>query len=317
MGRRRIQDSDLIGTGEASKILGVSTMTIRALMRRGELQGRIEPTHGKHLMLHRKDVEALVPKMLPLAEVDRAIEDLREEHERLRKKLEARNGELMMSLAEAQMKRDARIGWFHNIKSTAGALRQMEDVILLASRFYRNGEEDKRDRDTEIFKMYLRGYSRPDIAEAFDLTEERVRQVVEWKMEGVHELEDLFKRACDSIVDAQVLRGRLALAEYRMADMETTIRQYAEDREGVDLEVVPEAAYLRLDTFPLSTRTKNIIAFQNSFNDDRIVTLGDLSKRSYKDLMRMRGMGRKCADELDLLLRSQGLKLKDNIDDNN
>lgn len=317
MGRRRVQDSDLIGTGEASKILGVSTMTIRALMRRGDLQGRIEPTHGKHLMLHRKDVEALVPKMLPLAEVDRAIEDLREEHERLRKKLEARNGELMMSLAEAQMKRDARIGWFHNIKSTAGALRQMEDVILLASRFYRNGEEDKRDRDTEIFKMFLNGYPRAAIAEAFDITEERVRQIVEWKMEGIYELEDLFKRACDSIVDAQVLRGRLALAQQRIADMETTIRQYAEDREGAELEVIPEAAYIRLDTFPLSTRTKNIIAFQNSFNDDRIVTLGDLSKRSYKDLMRMRGMGRKCADELDLLLRSQGLKLKNNIDDNN
>jgi len=312
MGRRSIQGSDLIGTGEAGKILGVSTTTVRMLINRGDLRDAGLPM-GRHIMLHRKDVEALVPKMLSLSEVDKAIANLREDNARVQKKLETKNRNLKMSLAEAQIRRDAEVGEFHNVESTAEALRRMGNVILLASRFYRRGEEDKRDRDTEIFKMFLNGCPRAAIAEAFDITEERVRQIVEWKMEGIYELEDLFKRACGAIVNMDVLRGRLALTEKRMAEMEATIRQYAEDRDTADLNVAPEAAYKSLASVPLSTRTKNVIAFYNCFYEDKILTLGDLSRYSYKQLMRMRGMGRKSADELDMVLRNNGLKLKDSI----
>jgi len=235
--------------------------------------------------------------------LDAAIAAAEAEKEILLGRLKEETATIRISLAEAQMRRDAEIGQFHNTAVTAAALRRMRSVVSLARRLMRGGKENGSPAEEMVFNMFLLGHSLGSIAEAVDLPEDEVSRIIEDESAALYALEDTFRKALDVVNQAGIIERRLSELEKEVG--------------SIAAGTPPEWADMKIKDLGLSARTRNAILYFNMEHPGReILTLGDFTKRTRRDVVRIRNLGKKSIEEIEALLHKHGLDFKDNNNNN-
>lgn len=233
-----------------------------------------------------------------LKRLDAATAAAEAEKELLLERLKEETATIRISLAEAQMRRDAEIGQFHNTAVTAAALRRMRSVVSLARRLMHGGKENGSPAEEMVFNMFLLGHSLGSIAEAVSLPEDEVSRIIEDESAALYTLEDTFRGALEVV-------GQAGTIERRLANLEKEVKGLADG--------APKWPDIGIRDLGLSVRTRNAILYYNMDHPDHaILTLGDFTKRSRRDVVRIRNLGKKSIGEIETLLHRYGLDFKDN-----
>lgn len=300
----------LITLAEAAQILRVSKGTVQNLIRRGALRTNEIPAGQKGKLL-RSDVMRLLPLATDLIAKDTAIAALTREMEQTKQQLQKETAHLKGKLADAILQRDAEVGKFHNIGSTAAMLARMERIMLLKHDISPHRDSSQSERNTNVLKMFLRGYSIESISNTYSLTYERVKQILEKERRYLRDIEKTFIAAKDAIEYQKKVKKDVDRLEARINELQQKIEKDNPKTTEAPLNVLA----ISLSTLNFSVRTKNAIKYYNCEHEDdgkKLVTLGDLSRMTLTDLMRIRNIGGKSATEIKAALSKYGLSLKSN-----
>ena len=262
---------------EAAQILGMTRESVRLYVKRGLLiQGE---SYGAKKIL-KSSLDALMDQGYDVVQQTAAIEALREEIAEERKELVKRKKMLAASKEMAKLK--------------TGLLNNYTEVCHMLLMFVDSNAEDMglgyRERD--IVSRFLTGSNIEDVAERYDLTTERVRQI--WN-KALRKL----SRACRyAEVQNELAKVKKELDQQKKwhATLEETLANDKKATEMLATEVRIPESLIGLTNAGLSVRAVNCL---------RIVGFSDLYQLAFiskHQLARIRNFGRKSLDEIERLM---------------
>ena len=173
-----------------------------------------------------------------------------------------------------------------------------------------------KEREGEILVEYLNGYTLSDIARRYDVSRERIRQIVEKAIRKSSDLERIENR----IREIEDLETKNRILKAIIEDQRVKLSKYENNKTPDEKDKQETIALYGLLTrklidCPLSIRALNCLK-GGSYRDNipSCETVGDLCKMSKDDVMRIRNFGRKTLIELDDFLESLNLSWKMDVE---
>jgi hypothetical protein len=172
------------------------------------------------------------------------------------------------------------------------------------------------EKITGIFDAYLNGSEIPEISENFELTKERVKQLLQRgkirmanKMNKINSWIDVFGDTKYAEMDPKsVLRNFNALEEEN-AELKLKLQRFVEGNpDDVLQEMKADMEKEKKLLTPITELDLSVRAFQN-LQSAQIATLKDLVAYSAEDLLKFRNFGQKSLCEVEEVLGSLGLSL--------
>lgn len=156
-------------------------------------------------------------------------------------------------------------------------------------------------RETEVLKLVLLKDKKPeDIAEKFNLTSHRIKQIFQMGIKRLYINMDAFNDALHKKPEMQreinTLTNKLNLIEEELNEC----KELKERRSALS-EETQKLLSANLDDFDVSTRALNILKMVD------IITVEDLVRIKRMDFLLFRNAGKKSADELEAFLTNCGL----------
>ena len=289
----------LISRTHAAEMLGVSKQTISNYVERGILKGHYISDKGeKYLMLDRNTVMGLVDNEKDLQTAKKKLDAIKAEYEKKAARLEKEDNEL--SLYSLYVKE-------HPIdRGTFAVIRS------LAFKFLRYAAGATLDqRSTDVVGMLIEGYSLNDIASEYDLTRERVRQILfsaSRKLAGTRNL-------CEIDEENKKLKDEVSELKDKLAAAINKINALSIDKGCSTITYEPDLVIRlvpilrkRLVDCDISVRALNATKYLG------VDTVGALASSLKADLLNARNFGKKSLAELTDLLYSFGLDFGMDVD---
>lgn len=262
---------------EAAQILGMTRESVRLYVKRGLLvQGE---SYGAKKIL-KSSLDALMDKGYDVVQQTAAIEALREEIAAEKKQLVKLRKHL--SAVKAMMKLKTKV------------YANYTEICHMLLLFVENNAEDMElsHREKDIASRFLSGSNLEEIADRYELTQERVRQI--WN-KAVKKL----GRACryTEVLD-ELIKVRKELEQHKKwsATLEDTLMNDKKTAEMLTAEVRIPEKLMGLSNAELSVRAVNCL---------RLVGFSDLYQLAFiskHQLARIRNFGRKSLDEIERLM---------------
>lgn len=262
---------------EAAQILGMTRESVRLYVKRGLLiQGE---SYGAKKIL-KSSLDALMAKGYDVVQQTIAIESFREEMAAEKKQLVKLRKHL--SAVKAMMKLKTKV------------YANYTEICHMLLLFVENNAEDMElsHREKDIASRFLSGSNLEEIADRYELTQERVRQI--WN-KAVKKL----GRACryTEVLD-ELIKVRKELEQHKKwsATLEDTLMNDKKTAEMLTAEVRIPEKLMGLSNAELSVRAVNCL---------RLVGFSDLYQLAFiskHQLARIRNFGRKSLDEIERLM---------------
>lgn len=274
---------------EAAEVLGVHPQSVSNYAAKGVLH---EIRYGNYIKYPAEEVDALrnIPEFYKNEEIEAAVRKMREEMEEMQAQLATGYKEM-----REEFKRVFTDGhtqtWF----------RYRE---LVWSIFNLAADETITYRDKEIVRDVLDLDTLQDIADRYDLTRERVRQIFERSLRRVLRFRDIATSRLETA------NGAIEELKKKNSKLEATVWALAHPETGKPAEeVVSELEqYRRLPPFNIKLKDYGIsVRAYNCCKAADIETIGDLCSKTRLQLMKLRNFGRKSFNELDGLLEKMNL----------
>ena len=262
---------------EAAQILGMTRESVRLYVKRGLLiQGE---SYGAKKIL-KSSLDALMDQGYDVVQQTAAIEAYRQELAEEKKRLAEDKKHLAAVRAMANLKEKIFENW-----------TEIRHMLLL---FVEDNAEDMNlsYRERDIASRFLSSSNLEDIAEHYDLTPERVRQI--WN-KAVKKL----ARACrysEVLDELAKVKKELDQQKKWHATLGETLANDKKATEMLATEVRIPESLIGLTNAGLSVRAVNCL---------RIVGFSDLYQLAFiskHQLARIRNFGRKCLDEIERLM---------------
>lgn len=177
------------------------------------------------------------------------------------------------------------------------AIEVLSYLVVLANRFI---DQTDNCRDFEILSLYLQGYTREELAEKFNLSTERIRQLV--LKAGKH----LSLRSFKCSKDYKEL-------EDRYHELENALETEKHEHKQLQKMLPENSEKEKLDTCSSSVFIRDLdipARLANLLKRMQIKTVYQLSEHSAQDLLSQEGCGRKSVDDAARLLKAFGLQFK-------
>lgn len=262
---------------EAAQILGMTRESVRLYVKRGLLiQGE---SYGAKKIL-KSSLDALMDKGYDVVQQTAAIEALREEIAEEKKQYLNRKKRLAAAKEMAKLK--------------TGIFSNYTEICHMLLLFVENNAEDMglSYRERDIASRFLSGSNLEEIAERYELTQERVRQI--WN-KAVRKL----GRACryTKVLD-ELVKARKEIEQHKKwsATLEETLMNDKKTAEMLTAEVRIPEKLMGLSNAELSVRAVNCLSSAGLKN------LYQLTFISKNQLRRFRNFGRKSLDEIERLM---------------
>lgn len=169
--------------------------------------------------------------------------------------------------------------------------------------FLKTLAQELDDRSYDILNMFADGYSQEDIAQKYDLSPERIRQLV------VESIKNSFMTASMQVrtfkeVEAKRDELSLQLNECRLRIQEITTEKIANGEMEEEKKDYVEIKNELLSSLNLSER------LANDFLRGDITTISELCRKTEKEFLEIRGVGKKALEEARKILAERGLSFK-------
>lgn len=180
------------------------------------------------------------------------------------------------------------------------------------------------DREADILRYrYRQSKTYDDLMPVFDLSRERIRQIEakalrKMRKESCRKLlmmgltgwldnliQEKAKRIGRRMVN-ELLKERLDEAEAMMQEREAEKLRLAMEDE----EVRQAGGKTHLDSIKIEELELTVRSF-NALKRSSINTVGDITEKTYKELMKVRNLGKKSLDEIVQKITEMGLRLKE------
>ncbi|MDD2525066.1 MAG: helix-turn-helix domain-containing protein [Bacteroidales bacterium] len=258
-------DQELCSTKEAAELLGVSRPTISNWMRKGLLSKKIE----KGIPLPtRESIQLILDKHKGLADLEAEVEkytlELQEKVAQLKQKIEEKDSE----------------------EAFVSLISPMKDFIYhIASLFLTSMHDQYRmsEKEWDMISMALSGHSLFPICRKYNLSNERVRQIIGKGLRRVSRTELEFSTYISQFENIMTLKQEIESLQYCNSQLERKLKAFGplKDDELVMLpkEKAHELFLKKLTDCGLSAKTVNDIP------EDQIKTMGKLLTYSKIELM--------------------------------
>lgn len=265
-------DMERMTRNQAAEFLGVSPQTITNWVESG-LLGGYNDKKSRRFYVNGDDVRRYFDKYKLIAVSESIIEDRLVELRKCSRQVEKK----MESLASDAF----NISCFNNDDFGVAMCKLMCSLVYIPERYVR------------IMRKFLTGSKIGVIAQEFDLTAERVRQIVVRCM----------RKLCLALdeVNAKLSENDSLKSENDFLKARNAILEGADKKEELGL-VAPVILLQPLVDFNLSVRCMNVL-YSNKIN-----TLGDLVRLDRDNVLMLRNLGKKSLSELDDLLEKLGLE---------
>lgn len=281
-----------IKASEVAEKFGVTRQTIRNWIDKGLLAAvKLDNCHYVTM----ESVKAIEDKFSEIVVVEGAVEEYinkqKEAYEEYKASVE------LLSSASAENAQ---------IKLIKPRLTELVRVMFNIVRVSQYGER----RGDDMIELLLHGYDVKYIAEKYGISPERVHQIVE---------KDLRILNCEGQQYIKIkeenerLKEELQTLENNVKSLRSFREPGAESLEYSKVDVQESILKKRLVDCNLSVRTLNCLkAYGEKINGEwvyiDIETVGDLSRHTKTDMMKLRNFGKKCLIELDDFLKELGLE---------
>ena len=281
-----------IKTSEVAEMFGVTRQTIRNWIDKGLLAAvKLDNCHYVTI----ESVEAIEDKFSEIVVVEGAVEEYinkqKEAYEEYKASVE------LLSSASAENAQ---------IKLIKPRLTELVRVMFNIVRVSQYGER----RGDDMIELLLHGYDVKYIAEKYGISPERVHQIVE---------KDLRILNCEGQQYIKIkeenerLKEELQTLENNVKSLRSFREPGAESLEYSKVDVQESILTKRLVDCNLSVRTLNCLkAYGEKINGEwvyiDIETVGDLTRHTKIEMLKLRNFGKKCLIELDDFLNELGLE---------
>lgn len=279
-----------ISRPEAAAILGVHPQSISNYAAKGLIH---ENRRGSYLRYPREEVEALntFPEI-------HSIEEMRSGIEKMRTEMETEYAAVKKLYDDRRALFLEPFGGWQKWENYRRIVRQLAEMAA---------GNTMLERQKEIFLCVLDLKSYQEIADAYGLSRERVRQIFEKSLRRILEFREIATRRLE-----ESQRKVLELSkEIDHLHDEIFFLQHPQDNKKEeelsdknDIFRQCEPFTLPLKELYLSVRTWNCLKYAG------VRTLGDIVAYNRAEFMRIRNFGRKSLNELDILLEKRGLEFK-------
>lgn len=268
-------NAQYISTGEAAKIAGVTTETIRYLCKEGAVRYQIR----SHMYFPcREDVANYAKSISQIHAIKKDIEKIEYELKGQREALLLQFKKNKKYLAEANM-------------SPQRIVRIAELVYALLQQYEKKYISDFSERDIELLLMMYRGVTFPEAGVRMKLTSTRARQI--WG--------HILRKIAEG-------KSILEIKNKEIEDLNNFIRQQKEEFTASIVEPVRKDMIENIDLLLTPLETCHFSSRVNrAFEYARIYTVYDLVKYKRKDLLGLPYIGKKSLVEVDDWLESKGL----------
>ena len=261
---------------EAANLLGVSRESIRLYVQRGLLaEGEV---YGKRKIL-RSALDALLNQHFDVVQQAREVEALREEL--TKEKAEILELKKMLSVKKSLMTVKGKV--WDNYDHICNAM-----VAFIAES---GADMGLALRERQCVERLLKGASLDDLAEQFDLTRERVRQIYVKALRKIQ----LNSKLQECLAQNIELKCEVENLKFEREDLMRAIKDQKKLEQMKDTILIPESL-IGLNNAGISVRAYNCL---KALRFDHIYQLTFISQRN---LQRVRNLGRKTIDELDRLM---------------
>ena len=264
-----------ISASEAAMLCGVTPETIRNLCKAGTL--RYE-RRNQFFYPCKEDIEQYFQSIKEVYEIERSIEDYKQEIDKLRGQVGKEKDVLQARLDEMKM--------------FPQRIRYIQDLMLSTLHLY---EEYMTEREIRILSLMLEGDKLEDIADKEHLSYDRTRQILE-----------------KAILRVKYVPDKAKSLEVLVAKQEQTIRELQDKLSTGENTLLSTAQIQILQQsiygFDLSVRALN------GLRAAEIATVKDLVRHQRSDLKDFRNFGEKSLEELDDFLAAHNLSWGMKID---
>lgn len=268
---------------EAAQILGVSRESVRLYCRKGLLvQGE---SHGKKKIL--KDSLQGLMKYDVVAQ-DQAVEQYRQELAAQKEEITKMKSQLSAVKEMLKIKSKA----FGNFEEICGFL------VSFVEETY--GPAGLSNRERDIATRLLRGASPHEIAENYDLTRERIRQIWCKALRKIAHSRQL----ANAVNENEMLKVQVDTLIARNSELMRAMQDKGWNEELSNCVSIP-SSLMGIDNEYLGVRACHCLSILGM---KHIYQLTFISKRS---LSRLRNLGRKTLDNIESFLESYNLKFDD------
>lgn len=292
--KREVTMARFISRQQAARLLDVTDQTVSNWISKGVIMCRMV---GSQTMIDRTSIEKYFDTLTDLSSISDSISEER-------RRLETEKAQLDADLSDCL---SARRLMGHDVPERLfyGVFRSLLSVASETRLPYRSAA---------ILSRLLQGQSLDSVSKEFDLSRERILQVVNRACFSISEMEDydsLYESCRQKEHDLDDARCIIDSQKSRIAELEKTLeyRESARDELSVRCRKLlgPDGGEI---TKLLSTRIVDMKLTTRSLNCLRaadIKTLGQLVSYKRSDLLKFRNFGEKSFIELDDIINSLGL----------
>jgi hypothetical protein len=266
-----------IGRNEAAIMLGCTMQTISNYLKDGLI---IAKTVNKKVMIDRRSLTMMAPDLTEIYNLGKKVEEAKQQLSKELKDLESK---------QAQLRKTA--GLLDN-----SIIHRVNEKFILSMLGY-NGLVQ---REQDVVQMLVEGLSLDYIADYYDITRERTRQIAEKACRKLFANITRFKNLSEQNNSLMELNAKLRDANKMLSE---SIKQNEADIEEKQVEINKEELALfatPLVDFDLSVRALNCL------KSAEIETFGQLISMDKGELLRFRNFGKKSLAELNELVTSKG-----------
>lgn len=268
---------------EAAELLNVDRETVKNYIRKGVLVApRRKNDRGGYQIL-RSSVEAFLSEGYDVAAQSQAIEQMRKDIADEKEALKTAK-ETLLAQKEAMRIKGVM---YENILEFRQTVLALLDCM---------GEEVLTDRETDILMYALSGNNFESIGDKFCLTRERVRQIYHKALRRLKNSKSYVKCMSANEEYQKIIKEQ----ESKIDALQHIIKESNMD-VPIDAVLVPESL-IGLDNYHMSVRAYNLLRMLD------IKNLWELAAYSRHQFARVRNLGRKTLNELDILLERFNLE---------
>ena len=268
---------------EAAELLNVDRETVKNYIRKGVLVAPKRKNDRGGYQILRSSVEAFLSEGYDVVAQSQAIEQMRidiaDEKEALKTAKET-------LLAQKEAMRIKGV-MYENILEFRQTVLALLDCM---------GEEVLTDRETDILMYALSGNNFESIGDKFCLTRERVRQIYHKALRRLKNSKSYVKCMSANEEYQKIIKEQ----ESKIDALQHIIKESNMD-VPIDAVLVPESL-IGLDNYHMSVRAYNLLRMLD------IKNLWELAAYSRHQFARVRNLGRKTLNELDILLERFNLE---------
>lgn len=156
----------------------------------------------------------------------------------------------------------------------------------------------KQNKKTiEIVEDFFNGSRIGDIANKYDFTTERIRQIINKSLNRLSDSE----KYISILNENKHLKSQVEILNGKLLLLEKEVKRYAQ-KEIIDYQISDELFNTKLEDLGLSVRSLNCLLY-----NARVQSLGQLIQLSKKEVLELRNLGKESFNEIDNMITSRGL----------